>query len=156
MKKTYIAVVEPGDEATAHGVSFPDLPGIHSAADDEGDILPNASEALQLWAEGEAMPEPSKMQAILQREDVRAALADGSYLLAVPFMPPRKSHDGYLTSNKVLVRFDNISRMTLQRWVRNPDMGFPQPMIIGNRWYFKLSEIEAWEEHHKRKSKLKK
>jgi len=84
--KTYIALVEPGDEVTAHGVMFPDLPGVHSAADDEGDILANAIEALQLWAEDEDMPEPSIMTAILQRKDVRDALAEGCYLLAVPFI----------------------------------------------------------------------
>jgi predicted RNase H-like HicB family nuclease len=84
--KTYIALVEPGDEATAHGVTFPDLPGVHSAADEEGDILHNAIEALRLWAEDEDMPEPSTKEAILQREDVRAALAEGSYLLEVPLM----------------------------------------------------------------------
>jgi predicted RNase H-like HicB family nuclease len=84
--KTFIALVEPGDTATAYGVTFPDLPGVHSAADNEGDILHNAIEALQLWSEDEDMPEPSTMTAILQRKEVRTVLAEGSYLLAVPFI----------------------------------------------------------------------
>jgi excisionase family DNA binding protein len=63
-------------------------------------------------------------------------------------------NDGYLTSNKVLARFDNISRMTLQRWVRDPDLGFPQPLIIGNRWYFKKSELDEFEKRRKEKSRV--
>jgi len=63
-------------------------------------------------------------------------------------------NDGYLTSNKVLERFDNISRMTLQRWVRDPKLGFPQPMIIGHRWYFRKSELDEFEERQKAKSRL--
>ncbi|MDK1490505.1 type II toxin-antitoxin system HicB family antitoxin [Sinorhizobium sp. 7-81] len=84
--KTYIALVEPGDKATAYGISFPDLPGVYSAADDEGGILHKAIEALQLWAEDESMPEPSTMAAVLQRKEVRAAMKKGCYPLAVPFI----------------------------------------------------------------------
>lgn len=81
----YLALVEPGNETTAHGITFPDLPGVHSAADKAADILPNALEALQLWAEDEDMPLPSDMAAIINRDDIRKALAAGSFLLAVPF-----------------------------------------------------------------------
>ncbi len=81
----YLALVEPGNETTAHGIAFPDLPGVHSAADEAVDILPNALEALQLWAEDEDMPLPSDMAAIINRDDIRKALAAGSFLLAVPF-----------------------------------------------------------------------
>ncbi|MDK1490506.1 helix-turn-helix domain-containing protein [Sinorhizobium sp. 7-81] len=59
-------------------------------------------------------------------------------------------NDGYLTSSSVLKRFDNISRKTLRRWVRDPCLGFPQPLIIGDRWYFKKIELDAFEERRKR------
>ncbi|MDE3799570.1 type II toxin-antitoxin system HicB family antitoxin [Sinorhizobium meliloti] len=81
----YLALVEPGNETTAYGIAFPDLPGVHSAAEEADDILPNALEALQLWAEDEDMPLPSDMAAIINRDDIREALATGSFLLAVPF-----------------------------------------------------------------------
>ncbi len=46
----YIAIVHK-DPDSAWGVSFPDLPGCFSAADEEADLLPNAMEALELFAE---------------------------------------------------------------------------------------------------------
>jgi len=84
--KTYLALVEAGDATHAYGVRFPDLPGVFSAADEEGDVLSNAIEALQLWAEDEELPEPSAQAALVQRSDVREALSAGCYLMAVPLI----------------------------------------------------------------------
>ena len=84
--KTYLAVVWPGDRKTAHGVWFPDIPGVFSGADAAADIIRNAIEALELWAEDEALPEPSDAQALAARDDVRAELAKGAYLMAVPLI----------------------------------------------------------------------
>ncbi|MCA1371343.1 type II toxin-antitoxin system HicB family antitoxin [Bradyrhizobium sp. BRP14] len=81
----YLALVEPGNATTAYGIVFPDLPGVHSAADEAADILPTALEALQLWAEDEDMPLPSDMAVLIHRDDIRKALAAGAFLLAVPF-----------------------------------------------------------------------
>ena len=63
--KTYIALVEEGDETHAHSVRFPDFPSVFSAADDAKDIVPNAIEALRLWAEDMPMPEPSTLAEIV-------------------------------------------------------------------------------------------
>ena len=38
-----------------------------------------------------------------------------------------------------------ISDMSLWRWVKDPAIGFPQPMRINNRRYFRIDEIEAFE-----------
>jgi predicted RNase H-like HicB family nuclease len=85
--KNYIALVEGGDSRHAHGVSFPDLPGVFSAADDERDITANAIEALQLWAEDADMPEPSSLAEIAARADIRTSLSTGKfYLMAIPFI----------------------------------------------------------------------
>lgn len=84
--KTYLALIQPGDECRAHGVTFPDLPGVHSAADDENDILPKAIEALQLWAEDMDMPEPSDMATVTSLKEVRERLNAGHYLIAIPFI----------------------------------------------------------------------
>lgn len=79
----YIALVHK-DPESAYGVSFPDLAGVFSAADDEEDIVPNAIEALTLWAEDEVLPPPSSHTDILAREDVRAELKEGAFLVRIP------------------------------------------------------------------------
>ena len=81
----YIALVHK-DPESAYGVSFPDLPGVFSAADDEEDIVPNAIEALTLWAEDEALPSPSSHSDVLARDDVRAELKEGAFLVRIPLV----------------------------------------------------------------------
>lgn len=83
--RAYYALVEQQDDS-AFGVSFPDLPSVFSAADDEDDIVANAIEALRLWAEDEALPAPSPLSAIQGREDIRRALTDGAFLVRVPLI----------------------------------------------------------------------
>ena len=79
----YIAIVHK-DDGSAFGLTFPDLPGCFSAADDERDIVPNATEAIALWADDQPLPEPSGIEALRARADVSAELRDGAFLFAVP------------------------------------------------------------------------
>lgn len=37
-----------------------------------------------------------------------------------------------------------ISDMTLWRWLSDPKMGFPKPIVIQRRRYWRLADIEAW------------
>lgn len=83
--KHYFAIVEK-DTDSAFGVSFPDLPGVFSAADDEDDIINNALEALALWAEDEALPKASSLSHIRSRTDVQQALAAGAFLVRIPLI----------------------------------------------------------------------
>ena len=83
--RVYYAIVEQEGES-AFGLSFPDLPSVFSAADEEEDIVTNAIEALRLWAEDEALPEPSAIAQIRERADIRAALANGGFLVRVPLI----------------------------------------------------------------------
>lgn len=80
--RVYLAIVEK-DAGSAYGVSFPDVPGLFSAADDEADIVPNAVEALRLWEESETLPPPQNRTRILENEAVRADLANGATLVSV-------------------------------------------------------------------------
>ncbi|MGP3711771.1 type II toxin-antitoxin system HicB family antitoxin [Brucella sp. RRSP16] len=82
--KHYIALVHK-DADSAYGIQFPDIPGVFSASDDAHDIVKNAIEALQLYAEDETLPDPSSHADIVARDDVRAALAEGGHLVSVPF-----------------------------------------------------------------------
>lgn len=82
----YYALVNK-DEGSAFGVSFPDLPAVFSAADDEKDIVINAMEALQLYFEDICeRPAASSIEALYSREDVREELAQGAFLVSVPLI----------------------------------------------------------------------
>jgi predicted DNA-binding transcriptional regulator AlpA len=39
---------------------------------------------------------------------------------------------------------------TLARWVHDERTGFPQPVTIGNRWYFPAASLEAWDARNER------
>lgn len=39
----------------------------------------------------------------------------------------------------------NTSTKTIERWRGDPDLDFPQPTIINGRWYFWLSELQAFD-----------
>lgn len=81
----YVAVVHK-DPESAFGISFPDLPSVFSAADDEEEIVPNAVDALRLLAEDEELPVPSPHADILARADVRQELKEGGFLIRVPLI----------------------------------------------------------------------
>lgn len=78
----YFYAIVHKDADSAFGVSFPDLPGCHSAADAIEDVLPNACEALELWFEDAEDVEPMAMDRV--REVATTDLAEGAFLIAVP------------------------------------------------------------------------
>lgn len=82
--KYFYAIVHK-DPDSAFGVQFPDLPGCFSAADDMGDVLANAVEAVDLWTEDQdAIPEPRSLEAI--KAEAADDLAEGAFVLAVPYV----------------------------------------------------------------------
>ncbi len=81
--KTYLAVVNK-EKDSAFGLWFPDLPGCFSASDEEDDLVFNALEAIHLWADDQTLPNPSSKVDLLDRKDVKDALADGAFLFAIP------------------------------------------------------------------------
>lgn len=81
----YVALVHK-DPESAYGITFPDLPSVFSAADSDEDIVVNAIEALRLWAEDEELAPPSSHHEIVERPDLRAELANGAFLIRVPFI----------------------------------------------------------------------
>ncbi|MBB4235376.1 type II toxin-antitoxin system HicB family antitoxin [Rhizobium esperanzae] len=83
--KYFIALVHK-DMDSAFGISFPDLPAVFSAADEEEDLTANAIEALRLWAEDETLPTPSSYDEISSRQDIREQLAGGAFLTRIPFI----------------------------------------------------------------------
>ncbi|WP_421694747.1 type II toxin-antitoxin system HicB family antitoxin [Aestuariivirga sp.] len=79
----FIAVVHK-DEGSSFGVSFPDVPGVFSAADDMAGLIPHAAEALALFAEDDTLPEPRSLDALRRDPAVAAELLEGAFLVAVP------------------------------------------------------------------------
>jgi len=52
-------------------------------------------------------------------------------------------NDPYLTADEVMGRFD-IGRSTLYRWIR--DLEFPGPRRIRGKRYFRVVDVNAWDE----------
>jgi predicted DNA-binding transcriptional regulator AlpA len=50
----------------------------------------------------------------------------------------------FLTGPQVAERYQ-ISSMTLFRWLRDDRLGFPKPMVVNRRKFFKENELFAWE-----------
>lgn len=82
----YIAIVYK-DPDSAWGITFPDLAGCFSAADNEAEIIPNAMEALEFYAEEfDALPAPSSIEIIRKLPEVASDLKVGAYLISVPLL----------------------------------------------------------------------
>lgn len=52
----------------------------------------------------------------------------------------------FLSARSVRARYDEISDMTLFRWLRDPRVAFPAPVYIGRRRYWSLIDLIAWEQ----------
>ncbi len=55
-----------------------------------------------------------------------------------------KLGERHLDSAQVLARF-GVCKMTLSRWLKDPELGFPKPVRIRKRYYFSEAAIVAWE-----------
>ncbi len=88
--KTYYALVHK-DADSAFGITFPDLPGCFSAADDEDEIFAGAQSALALYASDEtSLPRARSFSELRADAEVRAEIATGAFLIAVPFIAIQK------------------------------------------------------------------
>ena len=55
-----------------------------------------------------------------------------------------KSSDRLLQAEEVREKLGNISDMTLWRWLDDPDMGFPKPIYLRRRRFWRQSVLLAW------------
>jgi predicted RNase H-like HicB family nuclease len=74
MMPCYPIAIESGDDATAFGVVFPDLPGCFSAGDSLVEAMVNAEEAAAAWIDatldaGGVMPPASQLKFIRKRTE---------------------------------------------------------------------------------------
>lgn len=70
----YPIAIEPDTEASAFGVTIPDLPGCFSAGDSLDEALSGAKEAAAAWVDstldaGQAIPAPTSLDTLRQNPD---------------------------------------------------------------------------------------
>jgi predicted RNase H-like HicB family nuclease len=85
----YAALID--GKAGAYGLTFPDLPGCTAMGATIDAVFAHAAEALRDWVEvtataGEAIPAPRPLEALRRDPEIRAALAGGAVLAAVPLV----------------------------------------------------------------------
>ena len=68
--------------------------------------------------------------------------------------PTTSAADATLLPARDVQRRYSIVDRTLDRWVANEALSFPQPLIINRRPYFRLAEIEAWERDRARAQRV--
>jgi hypothetical protein len=61
--------------------------------------------------------------------------------------------DALLPARLVLQRYHVCDR-TLDRWIADPALGFPAPLIVNKRRYFYQHQLEQWERDHARKQRV--
>jgi predicted DNA-binding transcriptional regulator AlpA len=50
-----------------------------------------------------------------------------------------------LPAGMVRARY-SVSDMSIWRWLHDDQLGFPKPLRINNRRFWRLSDLRAWEE----------
>lgn len=63
------------------------------------------------------------------------------------------ANETYITAADLRARFGGRSETWLWRLVNDNRANFPQPVIVRRYRYWRLSEIEAWEEANRAKPK---
>lgn len=54
--------------------------------------------------------------------------------------------DSLLTVCPTAARELDVNPRTVKRWIKDPKLGFPQPIRIRNRTFLYRSEFDAWKE----------
>jgi len=57
---------------------------------------------------------------------------------------PKAQESSELIPAPALAQEFRVTRRTLGRWFTNEKLGFPKPVEINTRLYFKRADIEAW------------
>jgi hypothetical protein len=63
-----------------------------------------------------------------------------------PVKSPDAANDIFLTGPQVKARYGNVSDMAIHRWLNHATMNFPRPIYIGERKYWRLSALVAYEQ----------
>ena len=58
---------------------------------------------------------------------------------------PDTEPNSYLSAKQTRHRFGDVCDMTLWRWIKDPALGFPPPLRINGRRFWKVADLERWE-----------
>jgi len=61
-------------------------------------------------------------------------------------VPFSLSETALIPARTVRAELGGISDMTLWRWLHRPELGFPQPIFIARRRYWRRADIETWKQ----------
>ena len=108
----YIAIVHKEEESD-FGVSFPDFPGCISAGKNIDEAKDMAQEALTLHIkgmieDGEQLPEPSKLEEIMNEPDYADAVA--FLVVSIPDSKPRKVRVNITVPEMTLKQIDAAAK----------------------------------------------
>lgn len=56
----------------------------------------------------------------------------------------KQGHKTFVTGPQVQERYQKSS-VTIWRWIKDPELGFPHPIRINRLNYWRLSDLEQWE-----------
>jgi hypothetical protein len=59
-------------------------------------------------------------------------------------MPKDQTPQRRLSSTRSTAEFFDVCTRTIERWRRDPDLGFPTPIVINGRNYHDAEELEAF------------
>jgi hypothetical protein len=62
---------------------------------------------------------------------------------------PARDADAMMSIRQVAAHFNRKSTMSIERWVRRGDMGFPPPVMIAGRRYWRRGDLVAFQERQK-------
>jgi hypothetical protein len=54
------------------------------------------------------------------------------------------AYDALLPARKTMQRY-GIADRTLDRWIADPKLGFPRPVVINTKRYFRVRDLVVWE-----------
>jgi hypothetical protein len=57
-----------------------------------------------------------------------------------------------LLPDSAVARRYGVHPITLRRWDKNPDLGFPQVVIVNGRRYRRVAELDVWDLQNSREA----
>jgi hypothetical protein len=57
----------------------------------------------------------------------------------------QSDNEEWFGTRQVRARYNHVCTRTIDRWIINPNLGFPQPTLINGRRFWRIQELRRWE-----------